>query len=424
VETPLILIFTPTSWLIPRPTYVSFRKTFDKYFAYEAGFIILGSEFFKIQGRFPVSFTIWSYRHKPGGNKNRIRVHDLTDLTGKDLQINWNLDSQTIRSRLKPLVSSRPIVNLSARRVLIKDWCGQLMYDFKRDPTQAELESGRIYGGLPQKDDRRDNKKTYGIAHSQYVGFMDDNTPVRVKEDSAGRMSTKPDRVWSRLDSDFKGMNRTRLLSGPSDNRSFCAYDLNSARKILTWYALTKSLNGWYPVWANQCDIWAPKIPRTTEKMFYSLCFAFGLAENRCVVTRFEKDNPIPANPEVFVDNPLCPTNPESFWSTTLASEVVEEPKLASELVGLITELYRKWNRAYCKGKPIYSVGLQDEPYFKYFGYRDFLTPYSGLIQIRKYAEGCGAKDLLCLFEKIAVKTKETREEIHRLLTEDFSYFE
>jgi hypothetical protein len=59
VETPLILIFTPTSWLIPRPTYVGFRKMFDKYFKYEKGFIILGNEFFKIKGRFPISFTIW-----------------------------------------------------------------------------------------------------------------------------------------------------------------------------------------------------------------------------------------------------------------------------------------------------------------------------------------------------------------------------
>jgi len=32
VQTPLILIFTPTSWLIPRPTYIEFRKIFDKYF--------------------------------------------------------------------------------------------------------------------------------------------------------------------------------------------------------------------------------------------------------------------------------------------------------------------------------------------------------------------------------------------------------
>lgn len=29
---PVVMIFTPTSWLIPRPTYAKFRKTWDKYF--------------------------------------------------------------------------------------------------------------------------------------------------------------------------------------------------------------------------------------------------------------------------------------------------------------------------------------------------------------------------------------------------------
>jgi hypothetical protein len=141
-------------------------------------------------------------------------------------------------------------------------------------------------------------------------------------------------------------------------------------------------------------------------------------------VTKFEKDNPIKGASEVFVDNPLCPTNPESFWSTILNSEIVSEPQLASELVGLVKELYKKWNQKYCKGQSLYSIGLQDEPYFKYFDYKDFITPYSGLIQIRKYSELHNADDLLNLFDKIAAKTKEVREEIYRLLTKEFAYFE
>jgi hypothetical protein len=52
------------------------------------------------------------------------------------------------------------------------------------------------------------------------------------------------------------------------------------------------------------------------------------------------------------------------------------------------------------------------------------VTPHSGLIQIRKYAEIHNATDLLELFEKISAKTKEVREEIYRLLVEEFGYFE
>ena len=67
---------------------------------------------------------------------------------------------------------------------------------------------------------------------------------------------------------------------------------------------------------------------------------------------------------------------------------------------------------------------LQDEPYFKYFDYPDFLTPYSGLVQIRKYAEIHGREDLQDLFKEISVLTKKVKEEIYRLLVEEFRYFE
>ncbi len=90
----------------------------------------------------------------------------------------------------------------------------------------------------------------------------------------------------------------------------------------------------------------------------------------------------------------------------------------------MVKQLYKKWNQTYCKGQFKYSVGLQDEPYFKYFDYKDFVTPSSGLIQIRKYAEVHNAEDLLKFFEKITAKTKEVREEIYRLLVDGFRYFE
>ena len=148
------------------------------------------------------------------------------------------------------------------------------------------------------------------------------------------------------------------------------------------------------------------------------------LAENRCVVTKFEKDNPVVGAPEVFVDNPLCPTNPDCFWSKVLENEIVSKPKLAMELVEKIKELYRYWNLNYCQGQFLYNVGLQNEPYFKYFDYPDFLTPHSGLIQIRKYAEQEGKEDLLNFFKEISGLTKKVKDEIYRLLVEDFEYFE
>ncbi len=198
-------------------------------------------------------------------------------------------------------------------------------------------------------------------------------------------------------------------------------------------------LNGVYPVWANQYDIWAPQIKKEFEDDYLLLCFAFVLAENRCVVTRFEKDNPVHGAPEIFVDNPLCPANPECFWSTTLEpfinqieakylkeniSTAPRDDNAAEQLIGKVKDLYRHWNLNYCKGQVLQNVGLQDEPYFRYFDYADFLTPYSGLIQIRKYSEIHGKEDLQNLFKEISTLTKKVREEIYRLLVEEFRYFE
>jgi len=431
---PVVMIFTPTSWLIPRPTYVGFRKTWDKHFKFQSGFIITSNVWFKLDGKWPLAFTIWTYDYNEEGNDNVVKVLDLTDLEKPELNLAWNADAEVIGKELNNLKNGSQTINLSQKRESIKDWCIQSMHDFKRDASKLELESKQIYGGLPIKDLRRNNKKTYGITNSYFIGFMDDVTPVRINQDTQKRMSKIGDRVWLQLRPTFIDVNLTKVLCGAPDKYGYCAYDLDSAKATFSWFAITKALNGVYPVWANQYDIWSPQIKKESEACYYSLCFAFVLAENRCVVTKFEKDNPVKEAPEVFVDNPLCPANPESFWSVTLESYITgvqggssaspRNDNFALQLIVKIKELYRLWNLSYCKGQVLQNVGLQDEPYFKYFDYPDFLTPYSGLIQIRKYAEIHGKEDLQNLFKEISLLAKKVKEEIYRLLVEEFRYFE
>ena len=282
------------------------------------------------------------------------------------------------------------------------------------------------YGGLPITDERRKNDKTYGVSNSSNIGFMDNGTPVRIKPRGEEKRFSKNNllSVWFRLDTAFKDVNKSKCFNGPTDTRSYCAYNLESAKATFSWFAITKSVAGNYPLWANQDDIWSPKIIIELENYYYSLCFAFVLAENRCIVTKFEKNNPVKGAPEIYVDNPLCPANPESFWSTVLDSEITDQPELPKKLVEKIKELYKCWNLNYCKGQVLEYVGLQDEPYFRYFDYPDFLTPYSGLIQIRQYAEIHGKEDLQDLFKEISALTKKVKEEMYRLLVEEFRYFE
>jgi hypothetical protein len=431
---PVVMVFTPTSWLIPRPTYVAFREVWDRHFKYHNGFIVTSNEWFKLDGKWPLAFTIWGYESNEAGNNNIVKVSDLTHLHRPDLNINWNDEDEKVEAELNKVQKKATMAILDNTRGDIRsllplivnngNLVRQSRLNLYRNVTKEE-ENKKIISGFPLKDDRHTRVKApYGFVDGSFIGFMDDATPVRVKQDSLNRMSDTLKRVWFRLDNDFKGINKCKAFNGPADNRSYCAYDSNSAKATFTWFAITKALNGVYPVWANQYDLWPPQIKPKLEKYWYSLCFAFVLAENRCVVTKFEANNPVPDAPEVFVDNPLCPTNKNSFWCTTLDGEIVNEPDAAFRLVEKIKELYRYWNLHYCKGQYIENVGLQNEPYFKYFDYPDFLTPHSGLIQIRKYAEQEGLADMLELFIEVIKLTKLVKAELHRLLVDEFKYFE
>ena len=431
---PVVMIFTPTSWLIPRPTYVPFRRVWDAHFAYHSGFIVTSNEWFDLDGRWPLAFTIWTYAPQPEGHENTVRITDLTHLGSRSLDLSWiDEDKTLLEAEANSILATAKTVSLgfkgSIKELLpmikrSEKLLTQPRYDYSTAKKQSDY--NRIVSGFPLKDNKNHlelNRKC-GDAKGIFIGFMDDSTPVRVSQDSCLRMSNQPDRLWFRLDSDFKGINKTKIFNGAADNRSYCAYDLDSAKATCSWFAITKALNGRYPLWANQYDVWSPAVPAALETDWYSLCFALVLAENRCVVTKFEKDNPVAGTPEIFVDNPLCPANPQAFWNTDLDSFMAQASAvLAKELVAQIKELYRFWNANHCKGQWLEHVGLKNEPYFKYFAYPDFLTPYSGLIQIRKYADNEGITELTERFARLSQLTKQVRDEIYRMLMDEFHYF-
>jgi hypothetical protein len=430
----LVLIFTPTSWLIPRPTYKNFRQIWDGYFKYIDGFIVTGREFFKIPGKWPVAFTIWSFKSNKL-RKNTIQLFDFTNLTKSFLEnINWGLGINELNFILSNVISefnkivfdiSRGDIRTTLPYIQTRDkYISQPMLDFKRSPTKYELKNLKIIGGLPLYDGRRKNKKTYGIHNGKYVGLMDDLTPCRIKQDNYRRVSQLPDRCWFRLDNSFADCNKSTSVNCPTPVKSYCAYDLDSAKATFSWFSILKAICGKYPIWTNQFDLWPIKIRQELEFKWFALCFSYVLAENRCVVTKFEENNPVKGAPVIFVDNPLCPIKEESLWMNVLDFQVRAEHGIAYDLTNKIKSIYRFWNINYCKGQLIYDVGLKNEPYFKYFNYKDFLTRHSGLIQIRKFAEINNLADLIELFEEIQNITKQVKDEIYRLLVEEFKYFD
>jgi len=418
---PLIMIFTPTSWLIPKFTYKAFRELFDKYFKYETGYMVTCNEFFKIPGKWPIAFTIWKYKYN-NERINKIRIKDFTHLKYADLkQITFMESLEKIRAYLSTFINTAKTVNLSGNKVSIVEWCNQTSYDFKRSPTKVDIQDRSICGGLPLLDERRKNKKTYGDNKGEYIGLMDNQTPCRLKADKGNRVSKK-NIVWFRLDSSVSDINKTVCQNAPTPVKSYSAYDLESAKKTFTWFAITKSIIGRYPLMFNQSVLWAPDISKEKEDEFYSLCFTFGLMNNDCVVTRFEKNNPIDNTPEIFLDNPLCPINKQSFWSEVLDKEI----KCEDAMVGVetIKQLYNYWDKNFTKGKTKYDECLKDMACFKYFNYEPFLTQFSGLVQIKKYAIKYANIELLQQFERIEKIKKEIKDKIFLLLTKDFKYFE
>ncbi|KAB2849645.1 MAG: hypothetical protein F9K42_07150, partial [Ignavibacterium sp.] len=389
----LLMIFTPTSWLIPRTTFIPFRKEFDKWFKFQDGFIITSNEFFKLEGKWPLAFTIWSFNSNPK-NINTVKLKDFTSFKKSDLAINWDAPLKEIKKEINPLIQNPKTVNFTSVKMPIREklpninsndiLVPQPRYNFYRNKTKAEKESTSLISGFPKLDPRHSElKAAYGFTTGDYIGFMDNLTPVRLKQESCNRHSNIPDRVWFRLDLSFLDLNKSKCLNKPSDQKAYCAYDLESAKITFLWFAITKALNGRYPIWANQFDIWFPKISNEKEKYFFSLCFAYSLAENRAIVSKFEKDNPCVGALEIFIENPFSPLNPESFWSKILDKEIVKRPMLAYELVELVKELYKTFTINYCSSGIIRNIGLHEEPYFKYFDYADFMTPNSGIIQIR-----------------------------------------
>ncbi len=430
---PLVMIFTPTSWLIPRPTYKGFRKIWDENFTYLNGFITTSNEFFKLKGKWPLAFTIWQYDPNPN-RENKVKVLDLTMVKKQDLAFNWNDADETLNPTVDNYVNNFGFVNLDNSRGDIRDLLPELdrkdklvrqpRYNMYRNFSIDEKKL-KIVSGFPLNDVRHTSYNSpYGFTNGTFIGFMDDNTPVRLRQEPSERLSNECDRVWFMLMSSFSSINLQQIHSGAANSRSYCAYDILSSQALFSWYAISKSIFGRNPLWTNQYEIWQPNIPENLKIDWFALCYAFGLAENRCVVTKFEADNPVLGAPEVWVDNPMSPNNQDSFYRTTLQAEIKKSKSVAINLAIAIEEFYQFWNLNYTKGQFLENVGLENEAYFKYFDYPNFVTKDSGLVQIKKYADINECADLLEKIALIQEKTKRVKEAIYNMLIEDFKYFD
>ena len=92
-------------------------------------------------------------------------------------------------------------------------------------------------------------------------------------------------------------------------------------------------------------------------------------------------------------------------------------------MIKSIGVLYKHWGEEVCKGSRIEYVGLDQEPYFKYFDYPDFVVPFSGLTQIKRFSEINRVDEISEYLEDIKKSTKDVLNEIYTLLVDEFKYF-
>lgn len=413
----LLLLFTKSAWLTKRSIFSKIRSEMLGSFEDVGGMLVNGCEFFDIKGSWPVAFTMWKYKGKDAtlDKERNIPLQDFTWLTRKQLAaIQWS-DPLEVEKACKNISnhSLTKKVEVGQERISIRKWTGETMLDFKRSRRMSELNHNCV-GGLPKGDHRQENQKAYGEADGEFIGFMDDLTPCRVKR-------SIPDKPWFRLNSQFMDIKRNRCLSGPSDNRAFCAKDLESAKKLFFWYSLARTfLQHPYPMWADSDDLWQPTIPINNEDRVFQTAFAIAYAENECVETTFPSGNPVSGAPELVIGNPLTPLNPQSFWSQTMKPFCSSGSSASvAGLIKAVDQLFAEWKALFRNHA---EVPISKKPYFLS---AEGLSVGAGLIQIRDYARETNHVTLQRSFTEIQKKLKLVKTDFYDLSTSSlgFDYF-
>lgn len=419
-EDSLLLLFTKAAWLTKRPVFESIRKNICSVFEDVGGMIVNGQEFFDVKGKFPIAFTMWKYKG-PNANLDPNRSIDLLDLTWVQKNqlagIDWADDKNVDDSCSRVIGDGRAkTVSFGVEIPNIKEWSGLTRYDFQREKRKAEIGDPKFRCGLPNGDTRHERKKTLGESDGEFIGFMDDLTPCRIKKDSQGF-------PWFRLNNQFMDCKKTRCLSGPPDNRGFGAANTNDTKKAFTWFALGRVFTSHgYPMWADADEMWPLVPPPRLENKLIKLSYAIGFAENECTETVFPAGNPVKAAKEIRINNPMTPLDKSSFWSREMSSYFNSKGTDPEDrLVATTKKIFSMWEKHLSSKNEIFVD--YERPYFVGEGH---LTLGAGLAQIRDYAKEANHTALLAAFEDHHNTLKETKSEFNRLLhaKSGFNYFE
>lgn len=408
----LLMLFTKAAWLTDRPVFQKIRSEIFGSFEDIGGIIVNSKEFFDVKGSFPVAFTIWKYNEgrKQLNPARAVEIKDLTWLRKKELAgIQWDSSQQYPKECEEILNDKRSIsVAFGMTRENIKVWSGQTRKDIQREWRKTEKRGEPC--GLPSGDHRHERKKRLGEKDGNFIAFIDNNTPCRIKLDTMG----KP---WFRLNNQFMDCRKTRCLSGPPSHVGYCALDGEVAKRVFTWFALGRTFSSeGYPMWVDAMEMWGLDVTLEIQRISY----AIGFAENECVETNFPANNPIKGVPEIIVTNPMSPMSRDSFWSKEMKSIFDKGQSEAHELVDAVNKVYSSWKRHLGNKQEIQVT--YEQPYF--IG-RGKLTINSGLIQIKDYAQNAEIPELLSSLGHMQEKLANLKTSFYAMLLDkkQLNYF-
>ena len=271
-EDSLLLLFTKISWLENRKGFRNIKNEILRSFQDVGGFFVQSKEFFSGKGNFPVAFTIWKYK---GANSNlnvdrNIILKDLSSITRTKLaQISWG-DMDSLNRACNSIEDNGNRVSFNIQTMNIKKMYNLKMKNFKRGRRKNEI--GRtLISGLPRDDHRHGNKSAYGEVNGSCIGFLDNLTPCRIRNNRENNIG-----VWFCLEQRFMRLKRNRCFSGRPDDRGYWAQDQETAKQTFLWFALARTfMRKGFPLWADAMEMWGiSEIDNDLTKIIFSIGFA------------------------------------------------------------------------------------------------------------------------------------------------------
>lgn len=414
----MLLLFTKSAWLTQRPDYKKIREEIFGSFEDLGGFIVPSLEFFDVKGQFPVAFTVWRYTGKEASlNASRpIKLYDLSWIKKETLHdVDW-ASSAALEVACKSILNDKQtkLFELGRTQPSIKDWAGPNRQNFYRKKNRAEESQTHFLSGLPKGDHRHSRLEPLGFSDGDRVAFADNLTPFRVR-------NIAENVPWFRLDRPFMDVRKSRLLSGPPDQKAYSHSDPLVQLRLFGWYALNRTLETQkYPLWVDNEEIWAPNIPQKFESIFFTHALAISLIENECLEVKFPENNPVKGAPEIWSKNPLSLANPDSYFSKHLSKFLKKSDSLeAAKAKSLVSELYKCWEGRF-KRKAELAVDYSRD-YF--VGNDPVLTRDAGILQIKHFAENTSDDELKEYFAELQAVLSGLKESFYGLLVDDIRYF-